>query len=43
MRIPRPTRALIAATGLAATAVLGIAAPAQAAARDGRCDAGEFC
>ncbi|PPK92624.1 peptidase M23-like protein [Kineococcus xinjiangensis] len=43
MKLARTARALIAATGLTATAVIGLAAPAQAAGRDGRCDTGEFC
>jgi hypothetical protein len=34
---------VVAITALTVTAMLSLAAPAQAAERDGRCDSGEFC
>jgi surface antigen len=37
------TQTMVAVTGLTAAAILGLAAPAQAADRDGTCDTGEFC
>jgi hypothetical protein len=43
MRRTQIARTLAATTGLAAVAILGVAAPAQAADRDGTCDSGEFC